>query len=152
MTDNYSSSDIAFIVNDAALVAAFKDTPIEQKCWKNQFVTTLHLLVKLSLHLLQDGKSDLRHNNYGRTRTRNSHKLLNGKTCTVDSELGRGGQGIVYLVDYCGGDFALKWYTRDYSDSFYNNLKSNADSGAPSNAFLWPLAVTEKQKVVLATL
>ena len=73
-------------------------------------------------------------------------KLLNGKTCTVDSELGRGEQGIVYLVDYCGGDFALKWYTRDYSDSFYNNLKRNADSGAPSNAFLWPLAVTEKQK------
>lgn len=73
-------------------------------------------------------------------------KLLNGKTCTVDSEPGRGGQGIVYLVDYCGGDFALKWYTRDYSDSFYNNLKRNADSGAPSNAFLWPLAVTEKQK------
>lgn len=31
LTDNYSSSDIAFIVNDAALVAAFKDTPIEQK-------------------------------------------------------------------------------------------------------------------------
>ena len=52
----------------------------------------------------------------------------------------------MYLVDYCGGDFALKWYTRDYSDSFYNNLKRNADSGAPSNAFLWPLAVTEKQK------
>ena len=73
-------------------------------------------------------------------------KLLNGKTCTVDSELGRGRQGIVYLVDYCGGDFALKWYTRDYSDSFYNKLKRNADSGAPSNAFLWPLAVTEKQK------
>lgn len=30
MTDNYSSSDIAFIVNDAALVAAFKDSPIDQ--------------------------------------------------------------------------------------------------------------------------
>lgn len=29
-TDNYSSSDIAFIVNDAALVAAFKDSPITQ--------------------------------------------------------------------------------------------------------------------------
>ena len=28
-TDNYSSSDIAFIVNDAALVAAFKDSPID---------------------------------------------------------------------------------------------------------------------------
>jgi transitional endoplasmic reticulum ATPase len=30
MTENYSSSDIAFIVNDAALVAAFKDSPIDQ--------------------------------------------------------------------------------------------------------------------------
>lgn len=29
LTDNYSSSDIAFIVNDAALVAAFKDTAID---------------------------------------------------------------------------------------------------------------------------
>lgn len=36
-------------------------------------------------------------------------KLANGRTCIVDKELGRGGQGIVYLVDYCGGDFALKW-------------------------------------------
>lgn len=29
-TDNYSASDIAFVVNDAALVAAFKDSPIDQ--------------------------------------------------------------------------------------------------------------------------
>ncbi len=72
-------------------------------------------------------------------------KLTNGKTCTVDKELGRGGQGIVYLVDYCGGDYALKWYTRSYPDAFYNNLKANADAGAPSPTFLWPLAVTEKQ-------
>lgn len=72
-------------------------------------------------------------------------KLTNGRTCTVDEELGRGGQGIVYLVDYCGGDFALKWYTRSYSDAFYNNLKANAEAGAPSPTFLWPLAVTEKQ-------
>ena len=72
-------------------------------------------------------------------------KLLNGKICTIDKELGRGGQGIVYLVDYCGGDYALKWYTRDYSSDFYNNLKNNAEAGAPSKAFLWPLAVTEKQ-------
>ena len=72
-------------------------------------------------------------------------KLLNGKICTIEEELGRGGQGIVYLVDYCGGDYALKWYTRDYSLDFYENLKSNAAAGAPSDAFLWPLAVTEKQ-------
>lgn len=72
-------------------------------------------------------------------------RLLNGKTCTIDKELGRGGQGIVYLVDYCGGDYALKWYTKDYSVDFYENLKRNADAGAPSKSFLWPLAVTEKQ-------
>lgn len=72
-------------------------------------------------------------------------KLLNGKICTIDKELGRGGQGIVYLVDYCGGDYALKWYTRDYSSDFYNNLKNNAEAGAPSKAFLWPLAITGKQ-------
>ena len=29
-TENYSSSDISYIVNDAALVAAFKDSPIDQ--------------------------------------------------------------------------------------------------------------------------
>ena len=72
-------------------------------------------------------------------------KLLNGKTCTIDKELGRGGQGIVYLVDYCGGDYALKWYTKDYSSDFYNNLRKNADAGPPSKAFLWPLAITEMQ-------
>lgn len=72
-------------------------------------------------------------------------KLLNGKVCTIDKELGRGGQGIVYLVDYCGGDYALKWYTKDYSNDFYENLKNNTNVGAPSKAFLWPLAVTEKQ-------
>lgn len=72
-------------------------------------------------------------------------KLLNGKICTIASELGRGGQGIVYLVDYCGGDYALKWYTKDYSDDFYKNLMSNANAGPPSKAFLWPLAVSERQ-------
>ena len=30
LTENYSSSDISFLVNDAALVAAFKDKPIDQ--------------------------------------------------------------------------------------------------------------------------
>ena len=31
LTENYSSSDIAYIVNDAALVAAYKDIPINQQ-------------------------------------------------------------------------------------------------------------------------
>lgn len=71
-------------------------------------------------------------------------KLINGKTCTILKELGRGGQGIVYLVDYCGGEYALKWYIKDYSNDFYVNLKNNSEAGTPSNAFLWPLAISEK--------
>lgn len=35
LTENYSSSDIAYIVNDAALVAAYKDSPISQQLLKD---------------------------------------------------------------------------------------------------------------------
>ncbi|MBN2864146.1 MAG: protein kinase [Bacteroidales bacterium] len=72
-------------------------------------------------------------------------------TCTgqvkVEKELGRGGQGIVYSCEFQGNKYALKWYTKSYSDAFYNNLKSNVDAGPPSKskAFLWPLMLTKKQ-------
>ena len=36
--------------------------------------------------------------------------LTNGETANVVKELGRGGQGIVYLVNYKGQQMALKWY------------------------------------------
>ncbi len=72
-------------------------------------------------------------------------KFTNGGSCTVKKELGRGGQGIVYLVDYNGNDYALKWYHLPYPDAFYANLKKNAEAGAPSESFIWPLAVTERQ-------
>lgn len=72
-------------------------------------------------------------------------KLRNGTTCKVKKELGRGGQGIVYLVDYNGKDYALKWYIISCSEAFYQNLERNAKSGAPSANFLWPEAVTEHQ-------
>ena len=52
-------------------------------------------------------------------------RLKNGKTCRVKKELGCGGQGIVYLVDYGGKDYALKWYKAPSiikSDAFYDNL------------------------------
>ena len=72
-------------------------------------------------------------------------KLRNGTSCKVKKELGRGGQGIVYLVDYNGKDYALKWYLRSCSDAFYENLERNVKNGAPSPNFLWPEAITEHQ-------
>ena len=72
-------------------------------------------------------------------------RLHNGTTCKIKKELGRGGQGIVYLVDYNGKDYALKWYTMTCSEAFYQNLERNAKNGAPSANFLWPEAVTEHQ-------
>ncbi len=72
-------------------------------------------------------------------------QLTNGKSCTVKKELGRGGQGIVYLVDYEGKDYALKWYIVDYPDAFMNNLEKNCKAGAPTKNFLWPIAVARRQ-------
>lgn len=69
--------------------------------------------------------------------------LTNGETATVEKELGRGGQGIVYLVEYHGEKKALKWYHVQPSRRFYDNLKSNVESGAPSSVFIWPEYVTK---------
>ena len=71
--------------------------------------------------------------------------LVGGETATVIKELGRGGQGIVYLVEVCGEKKALKWYLNAPDDKFYRNLDHNIVSGAPSEAFLWPEYLTEKQ-------
>jgi len=67
-----------------------------------------------------------------------------GGSCTVKRELGRGGQGIVYLVDLNGKDMALKWYTSIPEDKFYKNLKQNIESKAPSDAFIWPEYLVKK--------
>lgn len=71
-------------------------------------------------------------------------QLTDGKSIKVIKELGRGGQGIVYLVELAGKKMALKWYLRPGSDSFYQNLESNINAGAPSDAFLWPKHLTRK--------
>lgn len=71
--------------------------------------------------------------------------LVGGGTATIIKELGRGGQGIVYLVEVCGEKKALKWYLNAPDDKFYRNLDQNIASGAPSDAFLWPEYLTEKQ-------
>lgn len=70
--------------------------------------------------------------------------LTIGGQATVIKELGRGGQGIVYLVDLCGQKMALKWYLNPLGDNFYKNLEKNIQSGAPSDAFIWPEYLTLK--------
>ena len=70
--------------------------------------------------------------------------LTIGGQATVIKELGRGGQGIVYLVDLCGQKMALKWYLNPLGDKFYKNLEKNIQSGAPSDAFIWPEYLTLK--------
>ena len=75
-------------------------------------------------------------------------ELTNGKSCRVIEELGRGGQGIVYKVDYAGAPFALKWYISECKPAFYANLENNVKNGAPNASFLWPLAITKPNNTV----
>ena len=79
-------------------------------------------------------------------RTGDKITLTTGGQVTIIKELGRGGQGIVYLVDLNGEKKALKWYLTAHDDKFYKNLESNIINGAPSDAFLWPEFLTQKQK------
>ena len=68
--------------------------------------------------------------------------LTIGSQATIVKELGRGGQGIVYLVDINGEKMALKWYLVQPSEAFYKNLENNVSNGAPSEAFIWPEYIT----------
>ncbi len=88
-----------------------------------------------------------------------------GVDITIKGELGHGGQGTVYRVDYSGEEKALKWYhsayiqklyfknnnndksivskgDKNYAIEFYNNLKNNVEAGSPSSNFLWPEDLT----------
>ena len=69
-------------------------------------------------------------------------ELKLGESVTVKKKIGEGGQGIVYLVDLKGKDYALKWYTQYYEKEFYDNLDKNIKNGVPSQTFLWPLSLT----------
>lgn len=71
--------------------------------------------------------------------------LSSGGQVEIIKELGRGGQGIVYLVSVDGAQMALKWYLNDPGDKFYKNLERNINSGAPSDAFLWPEYITKHE-------
>lgn len=76
-------------------------------------------------------------------------RIMGGGTARILDEFGAGGQGTVYKVSYNGKEYALKWYHedvfRDKKRGFYDNLKKNIEKGAPTDAFLWPLYITEEQ-------
>ncbi|MCI6582870.1 MAG: serine/threonine-protein kinase, partial [Oscillospiraceae bacterium] len=69
-----------------------------------------------------------------------------GGELKVISTLGRGGQGIVYLVEYNNLKYALKWYDMDKMrdpQAFRKNLEVNIKDGPPSDKFLWPKYLTK---------
>ena len=66
-----------------------------------------------------------------------------GGVAVVKKKLGEGGQGAVYLVEYAGKDYALKWYTKLPAKRFLNNLANNISKGKPHEVFLWPEILTE---------
>lgn len=62
----------------------------------------------------------------------------------VLKELGGGGQGNVYLVTDNGEQFALKWYNKQSSTpEQYHAIEMLVEKGAPSEKFVWPLAIVE---------
>lgn len=74
-------------------------------------------------------------------------KMKFGGEAKVLAEFGSGGQGTVYKVSHNGKEYALKWYHKGVfkgnEQEFYKNLESNIQKGAPTQAFLWPLGITE---------
>ncbi|SDA22098.1 Protein kinase domain-containing protein [Ruminococcus sp. YE71] len=71
-----------------------------------------------------------------------------GGKAKVIKALGAGGQGIVYLVEFNGTKWALKWYDVDKMrrpKEFRRNIQQNITDGAPSNKFLWPKYLTKER-------
>ena len=69
-----------------------------------------------------------------------------GGKAKVLKVIGSGGQGIVYLVEFNGMNWALKWYDINKikkPKEFRNNIQNNINDGAPSNKFLWPKYLTK---------
>lgn len=62
----------------------------------------------------------------------------------VLKEIGGGGQGNVYLVSEDSMQFALKWYNRTSSTAAqYQAIEMLVEKGAPSDKFVWPMAIVE---------
>ena len=62
----------------------------------------------------------------------------------VLKEIGGGGQGNVYMVSEEAELFALKWYNKTSSTvQQYEAIEMLVEKGAPSEKFIWPLALVE---------
>lgn len=73
--------------------------------------------------------------------------LGSNQSVKILNYIAEGGQGEVYKVEYNGGEYALKWYSKIVpTDAFYDNLAHNIKVGPPAEYFLWPQAITEKVK------
>jgi serine/threonine protein kinase len=76
-----------------------------------------------------------------------NHPTLKEKDGKPKSKLGEGGQGAVYYINYGGQEKVLKWYSgKKFKNAakFYANLENNIKTGKPTDAFLWPEDITEK--------
>ena len=71
-----------------------------------------------------------------------------GNPCKVIKFLGGGAQGEVYKAEWCGGEYALKWY---YDNSASTDqraaLETLISEGKPSEKFLWPENLAEASGV-----
>lgn len=72
-----------------------------------------------------------------------------GGSAKILKVIGSGGQGTVYLAEFNGMKWALKWY--DISKikrpaEFRNNIQNNINDGAPSDKFLWPKYLTKETR------
>lgn len=75
-------------------------------------------------------------------------RVSDGSSLTVVAYIAAGGQGEVYRVlrQPDNTEMALKWYTNDTilrNTQFRQTLQYNCNHNAPSQSFLWPLAITE---------
>ena len=75
-------------------------------------------------------------------------RVSDGSSLTVVAYIAAGGQGEVYRVlrRPDNTEMALKWYTNDTilrNTQFRQTLQYNCNHNAPSQSFLWPLAITE---------
>lgn len=75
--------------------------------------------------------------------------LVSGKNATIIKEIGRGGQGIVYLVEIDGEQKALKWYLNAPDDKFYRNLEHNIISGHLLMLFCGQKTLQKNNKVAM---
>lgn len=81
-----------------------------------------------------------------------------GQAYTVTGFLGRGGQGEAYRVEGAGGEFAVKFYKRDFASgkfagAFRKNLARNVENGPPqlssgdtATQFIWPMKMIRPEQ------